>query len=173
MVGVTVAHRASAGQRLEAPPADGTPQGATRVPDGDRGQRQNQPQSNRSGAQNAGNGRNPGWMWWRDESIKKEIGLTTEQAARIDGLFEQRMHDVEPFFAEYRKQQQALDKMLKEATASDTDVLVQIGRMQTPWLKVNESRTMMLYRISRVLNPDQYKKLQALQDRGRRGGGPH
>jgi Spy/CpxP family protein refolding chaperone len=109
--------------------------------------------------------------------VKKEIGLTDAQAVKIDALYEHRVKDVDPFVQEFLKQKDELDRLVRERVVDVPTIQLQFGRMETAWAKLRESRTVMLYRIYLLLTPDQYKKLQAIQERenrGRRGGGlPH
>jgi hypothetical protein len=112
--------------------------------------------------------------WWKDEAIKKEVKLTDQQVRRIQGIIESRVKQITPTYEEYRKQVALLDQTIKDRTADLATFEVQVGRVEFLRSKVNETRTIMLYRIMRELDPAQYQKLREILDRprGGRGGVP-
>ncbi len=110
------------------------------------------------------------WPWWRDEALQKEVGLTSRQVDRIDAIYQQRSTDLAPYLEEWRKQEAELNRMAGERVVSVEVFAVQAARVDGLWSKLNESRLVMLYRMSRELTDAQYKKLQEYRDRGRGGG---
>jgi len=109
--------------------------------------------------------------WWKDEAIKKEVRLTDQQSRRIQGIIESRVKQITPTYEEYRKQVALLDQTIKDRTADLATFEVQVGRVEFLRSKVNETRTIMLYRIMRELDPAQYQKLREILDRPRSGRG--
>jgi Spy/CpxP family protein refolding chaperone len=122
----------------------------------------------------------PGFCWWHDESIKKEIGLRDDQIRRIDALYERRAKDMAPFLQELSKEYDTLQQMTRERTVEDSTFAVQISKWSSLDQRIRDSRLLMNYRAYRVLDPEQYKKLQAYMDKLRadferrgRGGAAH
>jgi Spy/CpxP family protein refolding chaperone len=117
-----------------------------------------------------------GWYpWWKDAAIVKEIGLTQEQAAQIDRIYEQRAKQIAPYLEEYDKQNAELDRMFRERTVEPSVIQLQAAKLMTPRVEIDKSRYVMLYRMSKVLTSDQNAKLQAVFERNRgrgRGGNP-
>jgi Spy/CpxP family protein refolding chaperone len=115
-------------------------------------------------------------MWWQDADVKRELALTDEKAQRIDQIFQGRQKLLTPMASDFLKEKAVLDRMTAERTADDGTYALQVWRVEALRSKLNESRLMMLYRIYRELQPDQYKKLQAISDRKfdpeRARGGP-
>jgi hypothetical protein len=113
--------------------------------------------------------------WWKDEAIRKEIGLREDQAKRIDDLFAQRAKDIEPLQREYDKQKAQLDLLTSDRTTDMRTALraieLQVALMEVPRVKMNESLNVMFYRMHRVLDPEQDKKLQAVFARHNGRGG--
>lgn len=114
--------------------------------------------------------------WWSDPTIKKELKLTEEQSQRIQDIFEKRETELKPLWDVLNREGDRLDRMTRERVADDATYAVQVSKVQHLWSRVRESRTVMLYRMSRELQPEQYKKLQEIMDRRRaadgRGAGP-
>jgi Spy/CpxP family protein refolding chaperone len=113
--------------------------------------------------------------WWKDEAIKKEIGLRADQATRIEALFTQRAKDIEPLNQLYDKQRAELDRLMSDRTTNMHDAIraieLQVALMEVPRGKMNESLNVMFYRMRRVLDPEQDKKLQPVLDRRNGRGG--
>jgi Spy/CpxP family protein refolding chaperone len=114
---------------------------------------QPRPQSGRGGS-------SMNWEWWNDADVQKALGLSPEKIKRIDDIFEKRSRDLQPMAEEFRRQFAELDDMTKSATVDEATYGIQVLRVESLGARLRESRTMMLYRIFRELQPDQYKKLQ-------------
>jgi hypothetical protein len=123
-------------------------------------------------AQTPPSGRGP-WDWWCDDAVKKEIGLRPNQAADIDRIYQRRLREMDPVVQAYVQERALLTKMIADRVVDDTQFDLELTTRFYPLrLKLDSSRDLMLYRISKVLDADQFSKLQAIIDRrdaGRRG----
>jgi len=122
-----------------------------------------------------GSGHGPNWEWWKDDAVKKEIGLRPNQAAEIDRIYQRRLKDMDPVVQAYVQERAALVKMIADRVVDDTQLDLEFTKFDALRLKMDASHALMLYRISKVLDTDQYAKLRAISDRrdalqaGRRG----
>ena len=125
-----------------------------------------------SGGRQGGSGFQGGW--WTDPAIKAEIKLTDEQARRIKEIFEKREVEIKPLADMLNREGDRLDRMTRERAADEVTYSVQVTKVESLYGRLRESRTMMIYRMYRELQPEQYKKLQEILDRRRsaRGSGP-
>jgi Spy/CpxP family protein refolding chaperone len=114
--------------------------------------------------------------WWDDPVVKKDLKLTDEQARRIRDVFEKREAEVKPMSDQLNREFDKLDKMTRERVADDATYAVQVSKVHHLFAEVRKSRALMLYRMYRELQPEQYKKLQEILERrrstGGRGSGP-
>ena len=110
-------------------------------------------------------------QWWKDEAVKKEMKLTETQARQIGQIFDGRVRYITPWFEDYTKQLEALDRMVRERTVDVTTYEIQVNRVEALRSRLNETRQVMLYRIYKMLDPAQYQSLQDIRDRGGRGRG--
>ena len=113
-----------------------------------------------------------GFKWWQSEKFVRELGLTAEQSAKIEGIFQKTV----PLL---RQEKDVLDKAQADfnqmiEASDDAQVMAQVGVVEAARSELNKSRTMMLLRMRRVLTPDQRVKFVMLQqrtrDHGRAGG---
>lgn len=115
------------------------------------------------------------WEWWNDADVKKQLGLGDDRVKKIDDFYQARAKALQPFVDEFIKQSAELDKMTRAAVANEATYSLQVWRVESLRSKLSESRTMMLYRISQQLQPEQLKKLQDIIDaryNRNRGRGP-
>lgn len=114
-----------------------------------------------------------GWEWWKDDGIKKELGLTDQQVRQISRIYDDRSRQVKPFSDDYVAQLERLEQMTRAREVDTATYALQVGRVESLRSKLNETRLVMLYSFYRMLTPDQNKKLQEIRDRRRSGRGGH
>jgi Spy/CpxP family protein refolding chaperone len=112
-----------------------------------------------------GRGGSMAWEWWNDVEVQKELPLTTDKVRRIHEIFTRRNDDLRKIGDEYRRAQQELDKTTRERLVDEATYTLQVVQYEALRSRLNESRTVMLYRLTRELTPEQYKKLQDIRDR--------
>jgi hypothetical protein len=113
----------------------------------------------------------PRLPYWKDPAIIKEIGLTQDQARQIDKLWEDRAKEMMGRSDDLKKQDDELKRLIAERKVGADVIALQIDRVEAQRTLLSKSRTVMLYRMSLVLSAEQHKKLQAIYERNRRGGG--
>jgi len=111
------------------------------------------------------------FQWWNDAAIKKEVKLTDLQVKSISSVFDNRVRSITPWLDAYNKEFAELDKMTRERTVDVTTFEIQANKVESLRSRLNETRTVMLYRIYRMLDPAQYQSLQDIWSRGGRGRG--
>jgi Spy/CpxP family protein refolding chaperone len=111
------------------------------------------------------------WEWWKDATVQKEVGLTPEQVQRLDAMVKDRERELAPFIREFIRQREELNRLAAERAVGIEAFAIQVARVDSLYAKLSESRTVMLYRMSRELSDEQYKKLQEVRDRRMRSGG--
>ena len=126
------------------------------------GQPQQQSQQARDGRRDGGHERRP---WWKNPRDMAEIGLSSEQSATIDSIFRTEIEKMKPLRNEVTELERVLDATIRANTASVETVARQVETIERKRAELNKTRTVMLYRIRRVLNAEQNAKLQAMWDR--------
>lgn len=111
------------------------------------------------------------WEWWNDAGVQKELGLTAEKIKSIDDFYSRRNQDLRPFVQEFLKQRDELGKMTQARVVDESTYLLQVMRVESARARLNESRTVMLYRMYKSLSPEQHQKLQDIMSRRFNGDG--
>jgi Spy/CpxP family protein refolding chaperone len=103
------------------------------------------------------------WKWWLHDRV--ELGITDEQSAEIDRIFESTIPQQRATRRELDQMEKALERMIEEGTADVATVEQQVDTVETLRARANRTRTVLLYRMHRVLTAEQRAKVQALVER--------
>jgi Spy/CpxP family protein refolding chaperone len=126
----------------------------------------------RSGSQMRGD--SGPWEWWKDEAVKKDLGLSPRQVRDISEIFDRRVREMKPVDDELKRQQEEQSRMARERTVDVAVFAIQVGRVELLRSELSKSRSVMFYAIFRQLTAEQNTKLSELYKQrfsGRRGGG--
>ncbi len=129
------------------------------------------PPDQRSSEGRGGSPRGPA-KWW--QVYKTELRLTPDQASRIDAIFEATFPQLRASYQELNKREEQLSSLISANDATEAQVLRQADQIESIRSELSKTRVLMLFRMRRVLSPEQRDKLQELQKEheGDRGGPP-
>ena len=101
--------------------------------------------------------------WWTSEQYKRELGLTAEQSRKLEDIFQAAAPAL-------RTQRQALEDAEAQfeklvSQAEEKVVIEQINRVVAARADLNRSHSIMLFRMRRILTPEQWTKLGTLTER--------
>lgn len=108
-----------------------------------------------------------GFAWWKDAQFQRELGLSAEQSARIDAIFQATITQLRQKKEELDKQEDVLSQQIV-AGADEMLVTKQVDRVEAIRAHMNKTRTLMLLRERQVLSPDQRVKLSKLHEQWER-----
>jgi Spy/CpxP family protein refolding chaperone len=107
------------------------------------------------------------FKWWQSERFQKELLLTAEQVTRIEGIYQ----TTEPLM---RAQKQAIDrreeklsKVIQDPKSDEAMLLQATDRLEAARNELSRTRTLMLFRIRRVMSDEQNLKINAMHARDR------
>jgi Spy/CpxP family protein refolding chaperone len=114
------------------------------------------------------------FAWWKSEQLKKEIGLTDDQAARIESIVQSTMPTLRQGKNDLDHQEAELSRLI-EGNADEATVIKQIEKVEGIRAFLNKTRTLMLLKERQVLTPEQRVLFKAsyersMQERRRRDG---
>jgi Spy/CpxP family protein refolding chaperone len=109
--------------------------------------------------------KNHSHKWWLSEGGRKEFGISDQQSRDLEALFQQVLPTLKANKTELDKQEKVLDKLLSEGGSSETIVAQAIDRVEAARSALSRTRTLMLYRMYRLLTPEQRAKVQAYYER--------
>jgi Spy/CpxP family protein refolding chaperone len=100
--------------------------------------------------------------WWKAPDTRAELGISDKQSKDIDDIFQDTVPALRAAKEELDKLDDAVAKLIKEGSADITVVARQVGQAEQARANLTTKRTVMLYRMHRLLTPDQRAKLDAM-----------
>jgi Spy/CpxP family protein refolding chaperone len=101
------------------------------------------------------------WKWWINPDDRRELGITDQQSAAIEQIWASVAPRQRENWHELQRLEGELETTLKAASADPSQVAEQVQKVEKLRAEMNTTRTVMLYRISQVLSPEQRVKLEA------------
>jgi Spy/CpxP family protein refolding chaperone len=143
-------------------------------------ERQAQQQQQRGQQQDSKGGPDQGHPphWWIDPQLRQQLGITDAQSKAVEAIWQQSLPDLRKL----RDQLVALDgqvsKMIQDG-APEASVTALVEQTENLRAQAMKGRTLMLYRMYKVLKPEQRAKVMEIhpvqrddhRDGGRRDGG--
>lgn len=109
--------------------------------------------------------RGPRFNWWEDANLRTEVGISERQAGKIKTIFEVEMVKLRAMREDLEKQRDLLGQTMKDEKATLALVTEQVERIGEIHAAMYRTRELMLYRIYRVLSPEQRKRLDLVVER--------
>jgi Spy/CpxP family protein refolding chaperone len=100
--------------------------------------------------------------WWIAADTRADLGISDKQSKDIDDIFQATLPSLRAAKDELDKLDDAVASLIKEGTADITVVARQVGQAEQARANLTTKRTVMLYRMHRLLTPEQRTKLDAM-----------
>jgi Spy/CpxP family protein refolding chaperone len=102
--------------------------------------------------------------WWRSEVYQRELALTAEQVTRIEHIFDESWPSLQESKHDLDRLERELSQVIAEGAAEESRVVRLIDRVEASRSALGRTRSLMLFRIHRVLTPVQRSRLKALHE---------
>src|SRR5690349_1269650 len=96
------------------------------------------------------------FRWWKDDKFQKELALTPDQCARIDAVFQAASPELRAQQRALSNLEDELSKLVSEGTAEDREVEHFVSKVEGARADLGKMRTMMIFRMRRILTTDQH-----------------
>jgi Spy/CpxP family protein refolding chaperone len=106
-------------------------------------------------------GRQQPSKFWVDPKLKAELGITDQQATAIESIWRKDLNQRWEARTRLEKLEAQLDQMMRDAALDEVAFLAQLDKVESARTDASKARMLMLYRINKVLTPDQRAKLAA------------
>ncbi len=119
-------------------------------------------------ARHAADGQGQSHKWWLSDKYKSELGLTAQQSGQIEDIFQATLPKLRSGWRELDRLEGELSKLIAESRVDESQVAQMVDRVEAARAELGKTRTLMLYRMNRVLSPEQRVKLKALHEQWER-----
>jgi Spy/CpxP family protein refolding chaperone len=140
---------------------------------------QAQPQAAQPDTKNGrGDQRQPPPHWWSDPQLRQQLAITDAQSKLVEDIWQKSLPDLRKYRDQLMTLDEQVSKMIQDG-APEASVIALVEQTENTRAQASKARTVMIYRMFRVLNADQRAKVAAMYPLhrddhrdGRRGGGP-
>jgi Spy/CpxP family protein refolding chaperone len=105
-----------------------------------------------------------GFKWWQNDRFKQELVLTQEQIGRLEEIFQSMQPTLKSQKETLDKQESRLSKVINDPRADEAKVLEVLERVESARSELSKSRTLLAFRMRRILTADQNVKFKALHE---------
>lgn len=102
--------------------------------------------------------------WWRAPETRAQLGITDTQSEEIDRIYHSFSGALKSGAGEVERYQKDVSQIMAAGSSSEPDVLHAIDKLETAKARLSRTRMLMLYRMYRVLTPEQRVKVKKLQE---------
>jgi Spy/CpxP family protein refolding chaperone len=106
--------------------------------------------------------------WWQSERFQKELVLTTEQITRIEGIYQSTMPLLRAQKEAFDRRDEKLSKVIADPKSDEAMVVQASDRLEAARNEMGRTRTLMFFRIRRVLSDEQLLKLNTMHEHDRK-----
>ena len=107
------------------------------------------------------------FKWWQNERFQKELALTADQITRLEAIFQTTVPSLRAQKDALEKYEQKLSKVISDSTSDEAKVLQTADRVEATRTELSKTRTLMLFRMRRILTDEQNAKMKELHDHDR------
>jgi Spy/CpxP family protein refolding chaperone len=112
----------------------------------------------------AGDAAAQGFKWWQTERFQQELSLTGEQISRLEEIFQALQPTLKTQKDTLDKFESRLSKVINDPRADEARVLEVLEKVETARGELSKSRTLLAFRMRRILTTDQNVKFKALHE---------
>jgi len=102
--------------------------------------------------------------WWRSPELRAEFAITDAQSTELDRIFHTFYASLKSGMEDVDRYHKDVSKIMSEGSSSEVDVLHAIDKLEAAKASLARTRMLMLYRMYRVLSPDQRIKVKRYQE---------
>jgi len=106
-----------------------------------------------------------GFKWWQSDKFKSDLALLPDQIARLEEVYQGLRPKLTAGKEELDRLESGLSKLIAAGEAPEGDVMKMVDQVEHSRAELAKSRTLMIYRMHRILTVDQRAKMNALHER--------
>jgi Spy/CpxP family protein refolding chaperone len=108
------------------------------------------------------------YKWWQAEKSRSDLGLSADQSVRIEEVFQSNVPKLKAAGDDLERLERQLSNLISGEVTTEADVIRQLDLIEAARAELNKTRILMLFRMRRILTPEQREKLKALHEQAER-----
>jgi Spy/CpxP family protein refolding chaperone len=106
-----------------------------------------------------------GFKWWQSDKFKTDLTLAPDQITRLEEVYQGLLPKLTAGKEELDRLEAGLSKLIAEGTAPEAEVMKMVDQVEHSRAELAKTRTLMIYRMHRILTVEQRAKMNALHER--------
>lgn len=112
----------------------------------------------------AGRASAQGFKWWQNEKFRRELALTPEQVTHLEEVFQALQPTLKTQKDTLDRLEAKLSRVVNDPKSDEALVLQTLERVEAARGELSRSRTLMAFRMRRILTADQNVRMKALHE---------
>jgi len=105
-----------------------------------------------------------GFKWWQSERFQRELVLSADQTSKLEQVFQALQPLLQSQKAALDKHEAALSRVIGDPKTDEAQVLMAVERVEATRSELARSRTLLTFRMRRILTTEQHVKMQAMHE---------
>ena len=105
------------------------------------------------------------FKWWQSEAVQAEIALTEAQVVQLEAIFQEIRPTLRELMRRLGREEDELSHVMHAMQAEEWEVALQIDKVEAARSALSKTRTLMLYRMHKMLTPEQIDALHEMWER--------
>jgi len=102
--------------------------------------------------------------WWQSDEVTALLGLSGDQAANLERIYQNTLPKMHDSYHRLNAEERTLSRMIANMQVEEIDITRQIDRVEAARSELSKTRTLMVFRMYRVLDPAQRTALKEWMD---------
>ena len=98
--------------------------------------------------------------WWHSGEDKAALNLTAGQVAALDSIYRRTLPTRRESIRRLKTEENTLSKLIADMSVGESDIIRQIDRVEAARSEYRKTRTLMVFRMYRILNLSQRTTLK-------------
>ena len=99
--------------------------------------------------------------WWHSDEDKAALNLTAGQVAALDRIYRRTLPQRRESIRRLKTEENTLSKLIADMSVGESDIIRQIDRVEAARSEYRKARTLMVFRMYRILNLSQRTTIKA------------
>jgi len=99
--------------------------------------------------------------FWTDPKLRAELGITDAQSSQIEAIWKKDLQQRSDGWNRLHQLETQLDQMLLDVSLDETAFMAQLEKVEAARTQADKARMLLLYRINKVLRPEQRAMMAA------------
>ena len=106
-----------------------------------------------------------GFKWWQSDKFKSDLTLSSDQITRLEDVYQGLLPKLTAGKEDLDRLESGLSTLIAEGVAPEGDVMKMVDQVERSRAELAKTRTLMIYRMHRILSVEQRAKMNALHER--------